>query len=78
MNYEYMICNTSDEEIYKKQCAAIEKHIPGIIKQEELIDVDGSRIQCYSYGHEEIIVINSIYVDALLVRSTEDIKPYFR
>ena len=77
MNYEYMICDTADEELYKKQCAAIEKHIPGIKKQEELIDVDESKIQRYSYNGEEIVVINSIYEDALIVKSTEDIKRYF-
>lgn len=77
MNYEYMICNTADEELYEKQCAAIEKYIPGIEKQKELIDVDGSRIQHYSYNGEEIIVINSLYENELIVKSTEDIKCYF-
>lgn len=77
MNYEYMICNTADEGLYEKQCTAIEKHVPGIKKQEELIDVDGSRIQRYIYNGEEIVVINSIYENELIVKSTEDIKRYF-
>lgn len=77
MNYEYMICNVADEEVYKKQCAAIEKHIPGIKKQEELVDVDGSKIQRYSYNGERIVVINSIDENELIVKSTEDIKRYF-
>lgn len=77
MNYEYMICNVADEEVYEKQCAAIEKHIPGIKKQEELVDVDGSKIQRYSYNGERIVVINSIDENELIVKSTEDIKRYF-
>lgn len=77
MNYEYMICNVADEEVYEKQCAAIEKYIPGITKQKELIDVDGSRIQRYSYNEEKIVVINSIDENELIVKSTEDIKCYF-
>lgn len=72
-----MICNVADEEVYKKQCAAIEKHIPGIKKQEELVDVDGSKIQRYSYNGERIVVINSIDENELIVKSTEDIKRYF-
>lgn len=72
-----MICNVADEEVYEKQCAAIEKHIPGIKKQEELVDVDGSKIQRYSYNGERIVVINSIDENELIVKSTEDIKRYF-
>jgi len=32
--YEYNICNQADEEIFVKQCAALEKNIPNLKKNE--------------------------------------------
>jgi hypothetical protein len=73
----YTICNEPDEEIFVKQCSAIEKNIPGLKKDNVLEDVDGTKIQIYHYGENLIKVINSFYVNALYVESTEDIKKYF-
>ena len=45
--YEYNICTAADKEIFDKQCAALEKHIPGIERSDMLTDVDGSQTQIY-------------------------------
>lgn len=75
--YRYIICNEADEEIFNKQCAAIEKHITPIKKGELLIDVDGSKTQIYLYEGQEISVINSCYTNDVTISSEIDIKRFF-
>lgn len=75
--YEYNICNEADEEIFNKQCKALEKHIPNLVKSDLLIDIDGSKTQLYSLNSKEIIVHNSIYIGAVFVESEIDIRKYF-
>lgn len=75
--FEYSICNEPDEEIFIKQCSAIEKHISRLIKDDILEDVDGTKTQTYHYGDNTIKVVNCFCVNALYVQSTEDIKKYF-
>ena len=50
MKYHYVICNQPDEVLFRKQCAALEHHLPGLEKEALLTDVDGSQIQCYRHG----------------------------
>ncbi len=40
--FHYTICTLPDEEIFMKQCYAFEKHIPNIVKEQLLEDVDCS------------------------------------
>lgn len=75
--YTYPICNVADEEIFAKQCAAIEKHLHPLEKAELLEDVDGSKIQSYKFKEHLVKVVNSLYVGEVYVESEIDIKPYF-
>lgn len=75
--FEYDICNQADREIFEEQCAALEKHIPRLIKGKLLIDVDGSEIQLYDLDGSPIKVYNDHYVDAVHIKSEVDLAPFF-
>lgn len=76
-NYEYTIYTVPDEEIYRKQCEAIERYIPDLRKEKELHDVDDSRIQIYWHGKNEIRVLNDYYIGGVFVESDFDLIPFF-
>lgn len=76
--YEYNICNNANEEVFDKQCKALEKHIPNLVKEKLLIDVDGSKFQIYSLDSKKIIVRNSFYIGAVYIESEVDIRKYFK
>lgn len=75
--FRYAICNQADEDIYRKQCAALEKHLSGIQRLPELQDVDSTLIQRYSFGGKSITVLNDLTLGAVVVESEEDLEPYF-
>lgn len=76
--YEYNICNVYDQEIFKKQCKAIEEHIPNLTKENLLNDVDGSQIQIYFInGSYKIKVIND-KTFGIEVHSDEELTKYFK
>lgn len=76
--YEYSICNKCDEEIFNKQCKALESNIPNLKKKECLIDVDGSKIQKYSIDNKEVKVYNSIDENEVYVISQVELEEYFK
>lgn len=76
--YEYNICTTADKEIFEKQCAALEKHIPAIERSDMLTDVDGSQTQIYELNGKKIIVHNSYYIDAVYIDSEVELTEYFK
>lgn len=76
--FEYNICNQADEVIFEKQCLALEKNIPNLVKGNVLIDVDGSKIQPYSLKGSKIIVYNSTYLDEVYVKSEVELEQYFK
>lgn len=76
--YHYGICTVSDKELFGKQCAALEKHIPGLEKKEFLHDVDDSLIQIYEKGAARILVHNSENVGALYIDSEIDLDQFFK
>lgn len=47
MKYDYNICTNADEQIFENQCRALETHIPNLVKDKLLEDVDGSKTQRY-------------------------------
>lgn len=73
----YGICDNPDAELFKKQCAAIEKHIPNLKQEPLLEDVDGSSIQIYTHKNGEIKVCNDYSLGDLYVESDFDLLPYF-
>lgn len=75
--HKYYICNMADFDIYQKQCAALEKHIPELVKVEELHDVDDSRYMLYQLKEYKITVKNSFYMDAVYVESEIPLEPFF-
>ena len=76
--YKYSICNMPDEEIYKKQCVALEKHIPGLKKGNELTDVDYSKVQEYFLDGKRITVHNSFYIGAVYIKSEVELAQLFK
>ena len=75
--FEYSICNQADEEIFIKQCKALEDKVTNLIKDELLIDVDDSKIQKYLLNNKEILVYNSNYTNEVFIKSEIDLIPYF-
>ena len=75
---DYNICNQSDENIFYKQCLAIEKHIPNLDKDSLLTDVDNSLIQIYRSGKNTIRVYNDVSIDAVYVKSDIPLEPFFK
>ena len=76
--FHYSICTVPDEEIFIKQCKALEKNIDGLKKEKLLIDVDDSKIQIYYYNGKEIKVVNDYYVGALYVDSEIELEQFFK
>lgn len=75
--FQYTIYTVPDEEIYRRQCQALEKHIPGLEKMYDLEDVDGSRISIYKKDGSEIKVANDYQVGGVFVDSEIDLLPFF-
>lgn len=75
--YEYNICNQANEDIFAKQCLALEKKINNLEKLELLTDVDGSKIQSYRLENKNIKVFNSNDVDAVYIKSEIELTKYF-
>lgn len=76
--FQYGICTEPDEDIFYRQCKALEKRFPGMKKEELLEDVDGTLIQGYIHPAGEITVRNDFYVGAVWVESEFDLRPYFK
>ena len=75
--YEYVICNQADEEIFRKQCAALEKRLPSIQKIQFLHDVDDSKMQGYSLNGKSIEVFNDYNIGEVRIKSQIDLDLYF-
>lgn len=76
--YHYSICNMPDKELFYKQCKALEKKVPGLVKKDFLSDVDGSLTQIYSKEDSRVEVHNSEYIGALFVDSEIELEQFFR
>jgi len=76
--FKYNICTEADKEIFYKQCAALEKHIPDLKKMRILEDVDGSLVQIYYKDRKEIIVYNSEYVGSVTIKSEIELEQFFK
>lgn len=74
--FEYNICTVFNEDIFKKQCVALEENIPNLCKKDFLQDVDGSDTQIYELDGKRIRVVNDSAF-GVEIQSEFDIKPYF-
>jgi hypothetical protein len=72
-----MICASADNNIYLRQCAALENAIPEMTQIEELHDVDGSRYRAYIYDGKKIEINNNYYLDALYIKSEIQLEQFF-
>ena len=76
--HSYNICNEPDEDLFYKQCTALEKNIPNLKKEDLLTDVDGGLTQLYSLDGKGISVHNSYYIGALYINSDIDLYQFFK
>lgn len=75
--FEYNICDQADEEIFIKQCNALENRIPNIKKGDLLTDVDESKIQKYLLNDKQILVYNDNCIGSVYIKSEINLVPYF-
>lgn len=75
--FEYSICTVPDNEVFARQCKAIEKRIPGIKKAELFVDVDGSKTQTYIKDGKHINIHNSNYIGAVYINSEIELTQFF-
>lgn len=76
--FNYTICDAPDREVFRQQCLALEKHIPGIIRRDFLHDVDDSYTQVYEKDGAKILVHNSYYEGELYVESEIELTQFFK
>lgn len=76
--YDYNICTNADEQIFENQCRALETHIPNLVKDKLLEDVDGSKTQRYYKDKKEILVKNSEYIGAVFIESEIELEHFFK
>ena len=68
--YDYTICKKTDNKEFYSACEKIEGLVHDIrVKNELLIDVDGSFIQVYETPRGKITVFNDFDVDAVYIKS---------
>lgn len=75
--FEYYICNTADDDIFRKQCSAIENKLKPLLKERLLEDVDGTLIQMYSYEGHKIKVCSDHALDEVYVKSEIELRQFF-
>ena len=74
--FEYNICNVYDEDVFEKQCLALERHIPNLLKKQFSEDIDGTQLQQYVKQGEKLRVINDKLVRISII-SEFKIERYF-
>lgn len=76
--FEYSICSQADEDVFKRQCSALEKKFSkSLVKDNFLTDVDGSKIQTYTLNGKKVKVVMSNYENEVYISSEIDLKEYF-
>ncbi len=76
--FHFIVCDCVDQELFYRQCSAIEKHIPDLTKEPLLEDVDGSLQQCYHHPRGDIFVENDYVYNELYVNAEFNLFPYFK
>ena len=75
--YTYSICVPQNISIFKKQCEALENHIPNLAFVKEIKDVDSTTIRHYILNGKNLYIYNSYDVNEVYIVSEFDIDPYF-
>ncbi len=76
--YQYTICNQPDEDIFRRQCEALERKISGIVKVSELTDVDTSKTCIYEKSGARITIKNDCYIGGVFVDSEIELTQFFK
>ncbi|MGI5825231.1 MAG: hypothetical protein ACOX7J_06630 [Bacillota bacterium] len=76
--YEYNIEKNADTKAFERTCLLIEKGAATFIKEELLVDVDGTQIQIYHTREGKIKVVNDYEVDAVYVDAHVNLNNIFR
>ena len=77
MKYKHIICTEAREDIFEKQCLALENHIPQLRKKKLITDVDGAKIQKYEYSGKPIEVRLDMQIGTVYIQSEVDLDPFF-
>lgn len=75
--FKYTICDQPDEDIFERQCKALESHISGLSETEFFHDVDNSKIRIYDKDGAKIKVKNDFYVGGVFVDSEIELTQFF-
>ena len=70
-----------DEDIFYRQCKALEDKVPNIVKDGNLLtDVDGTLIQMYALDGLRIQVINDRFIPPgeVCIESEIDLEQFFK
>ena len=68
--FYYTMSKTADTLVFQKTEKILDEKLYGFLKNEMLIDVDGSAFLEYCKFKETITLSNDAYVDAVLIDST--------
>ena len=74
--YDYTVYPENSSETFKKVCELIEKKYPKLLKDDLLIDVDGSTIQIFGVEPKEIIIYDDYDIGAVYVKSDFDLSGF--
>ena len=75
--FEYTIANFPDKELFFEQCEALEENVPGLEKDKQVTDVDGTLIRLYSLNGKKLTIFNATDF-GIYINSEFDINPYFK
>jgi len=76
--HNYIIYDTANEEVYHRQCTALEKYIPRLEKLEELHGSLDSYTQKYRYNNKTICVCNDNIIDAVHIVSEISLEAVYK
>jgi hypothetical protein len=75
--FEYTIFRDNSPKMFKAACGLVKETFPDFHAEKLLIDVDGSTIQVFCRGDNEIIIYDDYDVGAVLVKSDVDLSRIF-
>lgn len=76
--YQYTICNQPDEEIFRRQCAALEERVPHLKLVQELRDVDDSLIRMYEKDGGKVKIKNDFCAGGVFIDSDIELEQFFK
>lgn len=74
MIYSKTYCMEFNQEVFNKLCNEIENKLDPLIKNDLLVDVDGTQIQIFFKDDKKIVVINDLEIGAVFIDSEIDIS----